>query len=95
MAAIQSSQVKILFDTNDDNSAGGERVILARIRKVATADTWDVTAYFSEVSVATMVTSGVLNTIGTVVAAGLVLTITEASLDTDTIYVLVKGQSAV
>jgi hypothetical protein len=94
VANIQSSQVKILFDTNNDTASGGERVILARIRKVATLDQWDVSAYFSEVSVATEVASGVLATVGTAVAAGTVITITQASLDTDTIYVLVKGQSA-
>jgi hypothetical protein len=95
LAAVQSSQVKILYDSNLDNVGAGERVILARIRRVATLDTWDVAAYFAEVTVATEIASGVLATIGTAVAAGTVITITQGSLDTDTIYVLVKGQSAV
>lgn len=95
MAVIATStQVKVLYDSNVVNDGTGERIMLARIRRVATADTWDVAAFFSEINSATFIASGVLTAVGSVGVAGTVLTLTLASLDTDTVYLTIKGQSA-
>lgn len=89
MALVPVTRATIL--TQDGRA---ERAVLYLIKNVDTADTYDCANEFNEVKAATFIAAGDLATVGTVAAAGTVLTFTNATMADDNIYLLVVGQAS-
>lgn len=90
MAAVQTAQVYVSAD-----EGAAERIVLYRIRNVTSGDTFDVSGKFARVTAASFITAGSRSDVVTAAGvAGTVLTLTLAGLANDTVYCLVKGESA-
>jgi hypothetical protein len=93
MAAVVAAQVTVLY--NEGDASVGERIMVFRVRNVATGDTFDVAQWFVKVRAGTFLSSGErVATIGTVGVGGTTLTLTQAAAVNDTMILTVIGSSA-
>lgn len=91
MPALASTAATILFDSG---KGAGLRTVLYQLRKVSTGDTYDVAAQFGRVMAATFLATSELNGIGAAAAVGTVITLTLATMASDAVVLVVKGETA-
>lgn len=90
MAAIASTAVTVLAD-----EGAAERVVLYRIKNVTSADTYNVSERFARVVTASFVTGGSRSdTMTAASVSSTTLTLTLSGMANDTLYLLVKGETA-
>ncbi len=90
MAAISNDRVTVLWVEGN-----ADRWLVARIRNVNTADTWDASTYFAGTVEAGTFITGQHTTVGTISSSSAaVVTLTAAGTTAATIFLTLRGQAS-